>query len=863
MGSVFAPFPGYSPRAVGYSFQLTQEVSVPVDFNKLRAKKQKQAIVEPVEIFRRLPKAPGINDLYTSQAQVLQSWFDHRNQRDVVVKLHTGGGKTLVGLLMGQSTLNERREPVLYLVPTVQLVNQVLEQAKTYGISAVAYKPGEPLNDTFVNANAIMVGTYKALFNGRSKFGIRGGGSPQPTGAVILDDAHVAFSVVRDSFTLEVQASEERERYQSLSGLFRKAFRDTDRLGTFDDTVRGAEYGVLEVPYWSWNQQLDAVREQLKTDSEKYELVWPLLRDNLHLCHALISRTAFTITPVLPLVDMFPAFSEAPRRIYMSATIADDSEIIRTFDADGDAVEKSLSSRSLAGISERMILSPDLMPFKFDVRDAIEKLLEWVERMNLGSVVLTPSKKAAEQWSGIGEIAEGPAAVQKLVSALRSGASRGPVVLANRYDGIDLPGDACRLLVMYGLPKGTSDYEVFRASALYGGATITRMLAQRIEQGIGRGARGAGDHCVIILAGADLAGWITKDKNFRFLTSATRAQLEMGIEISKEVSGVKDLGLAIKKCLDRDQAWTEYHAETLAELVDEENLDATRLKRAEGERKAFDLWKDGYHEKAISRLERILDPLQREDPQACGWFQQLAARIADHWGNTDRAEDLQRQAFANNRNLFRPKVRPPYRPLPLPGPQERAIVQQIGGYRLRRGFLQSFEEAVAYLNQDASAGQFEQALVDLATMIGLVAERFDVQGEGPDVLWLLPGRIGIVIEAKSRKKGRNALTKEEHGQLLVAGEWFTRKYLGYECIRASVYPTSRAIKAAEAKTSYALTYEKLNALVSDARVLLTALCDSQLSLNELEAECSRLLRGSSLRAERLVGHYLEPFADEP
>src|SRR5260363_435765 len=57
-----------------------------------------------------------------------------------------------------------------------------------------------------------------------------------------------------------------------------------------------------------------------------------------------------------------------------------------------------------------------------------------------------------------------------------------PVVFVNRYDGIDLPGNSCRLLIMSGLPAGTSNYELFRASALFGGATITRMLAQRIEQ---------------------------------------------------------------------------------------------------------------------------------------------------------------------------------------------------------------------------------------------------------------------------------------------------------------------------------------------------------------------------------------------
>lgn len=182
-----------------------------------------------------------------------------------------------------------------------------------------------------------------------------------------------------------------------------------------------------------------------------------------------------------------------------------------------------------------MILIPDLMPFKFDLKKAIEKLVEWTAKLKLGAVILAPSSKAAAQWSEVATLAEGSHNVENLVEELQTGKTYGPAVFANRYDGIDLPGDSCRLLVMSGLPSGTSSYELFRASALYGGVSITRMLAQRIEQGIGRGARGAGDHCVVLLAGADIAAWIAKNANFRFLTNATRAQLEMGSEISKEV----------------------------------------------------------------------------------------------------------------------------------------------------------------------------------------------------------------------------------------------------------------------------------------------------------------------------------------
>ncbi|MNF90673.1 hypothetical protein D3C84_732500 [compost metagenome] len=176
--------------------------------------------------------------------------------------------------------------------------------------------------------------------------------------------------------------------------------------------------------------------------------------------------------------------------------------------------------------------------------------------------------------------------------------------------------------------------------------------------------------------------------------------------------------------------------------------------------------------------------------------------------------------------------------------------------------LKRFEDVVAQLHANSTANQFEQALVELAQMIGLTAERFDTGGEGPDVLWLLPQKVGLIIEAKSRKKQKNALTKENHGQLLVAQEWFIQNYPDYTAVRVSVHPTNKATKSAAASDSYALTYETLAALVSDARSLLTKLCESQLADDALADECARELGRSSIRADKLVQSYLLKFVEE-
>ncbi len=623
--------------------------------------------------------------------------------------------------------------------------------------------------------------------------------------------------------------------------------------------MNGSEHTILEVPYWDWHLQLEAVRDQLRADASKHPFAWPLLRDNLHLCHALISRDFFTITPIVPLVNAFPSFADAPRRIYMSATIADDSDLIRTFDADPVAIQNAISSRSLAGISERMILIPDLMPFKFDARDAAGRLAKWSAQQHKGAVILVPSDKAAQNWSDVAEVAQGSNQVEEVVSKLQARTSSGPVVLANRYDGVDLPGDSCRFLVLNGLPTGTSDYDLFRSASLYGGSTILRLLAQRIEQGIGRGARGAGDYCVVLLIGADLAGWIAKEANFRLLTDATQAQLQIGIDISKEVSDLKDLGGTINRSFQRDTDWVQYHAENLAEVLDSKKSVATNSPSVAVERKAINLWQDGYHEKAISQIEHELSK-GAHDIQTRGWLEQLAARIADSWGNVGRATELQQRAFAHNRNLLRPKVRPPYVPTQVIDEQADSIARQLREYHIRRGLLKTFDDVVANLHENATSNQFENALASLGQLIGLVPERHDQNGEGPDVLWLFPRARAWVIEAKSRKKNSNPLNKGEHGQLLVAAEWFKEQYPHFAFKRVSVIAKNQATKAAVAGDSFALTQEGLSSLIADARSFLLALCESQLPPNQLAAECARLLQKSPIAASTLYESYLRPFS---
>jgi hypothetical protein len=74
-----------------------------------------------------------------------------------------------------------------------------------------------------------------------------------------------------------------------------------------------------------------------------------------------------------------------------------------------------------------------------------------------------------------------------------------------------------------------------------------------------------------------------------------------------------------------------------------------------------------------------------------------------------------------------------------------------------------------------------------------------------------------------------------------------------------MHPNVKATDSTVTGESRALTYEKLNALIAEARALIVALCESVVPREELVMRCEQLLNDSNLTPESLVGEYLVPF----
>jgi superfamily II DNA or RNA helicase len=78
------------------------------DFNQLSRPSSQTAPINPIDNFRSVPAlAETPNDLWQGQSKALEAWHAARTKKDILISLHTGAGKSIVGLLAAQSLVNE------------------------------------------------------------------------------------------------------------------------------------------------------------------------------------------------------------------------------------------------------------------------------------------------------------------------------------------------------------------------------------------------------------------------------------------------------------------------------------------------------------------------------------------------------------------------------------------------------------------------------------------------------------------------------------------------------------------------------------------------------------------------------------
>lgn len=824
-----------------------------VDFGALN-RGNAPTLIDPRDIFNGLAsRSKEMSFLRGPQDQVLAAWFGERARRDNVIKLNTGGGKTVVGLLIAQSSLAEGVGPVAYLVPDRYLVEQVEAEAARLGIVVTA----DERSFAYAQGRAVLVATFQKLFNGKSVFGVSGSAGRRPSAmrpkTVIIDDAHACLNKAEQAFRLVIPRS--HAVYDEVLELFASVL-EQQAPAAYLAIADGRASGVQQVPYWAWadrESELTAILHKIAEEDE-FMFSWPLVADYLSLCRAVFSVEGLEIeAPCLP-AGVIEGFDQAERRVYLTATLADDGILVTDLGADPEAVTDPITPVSAGDIGDRLILVPQRTHPNAPHDDIRSLIVSLANSRNV--VVIVPSARVAATWAPHAKLQLDKDTLASGIAALRADPKLGLVTLLNRYDGVDLPDDACHVLVVDGLPEATTGVERIDQAQLAGTDVLLARQVQRLEQGMGRATRSNDDHCVVFLLGARLAERLHGPGARECFSPATREQLDLSEKVAEQLEGsdLDSLREAALQCLGRDPDWVAASRAVLAPL---RYGPAVVRPGAVANRKAFDLAANGEFHSAVEVLQAVVN--ETSDTAEKGYLLQALAAYQHHY-NPAAAQQTQLAANRLNRNLLRPMEGVTYERLSAPRMEQGAAASTHlqSTYATGNDLVVGMNAMLGDLTWGPRTSQFEQAWSDLADHLGFAGQRPERDiGQGPDGLWAVTGATFFVCEAKSEAQDSHPVYKKDAEQLSNSMDWFR-----------GIYPAS--VRVTPLLIHPRPGFDRRAAVPVGCRVVTTAkLADLRDALNRLivglasdetfrdATRTGRLLGSLDLTADRFLERYTE------
>jgi len=580
-------------------------------------------------------KVPRGWSLRPGQVEALNEYWAHMaSSANIAVHLPTGYGKTLVGLAVADFRRAEMGERVVWLCPTRQLVHQVVTRAKQVGVSAYGFVG--PLGSTEdLNAYArwhrrmtTAVTVYPRIF-------ARDVDTIHPHAAAtikfddaafaVLDDVHASEQAVSEHWTLTLERSLQfRDRksqepvgvrfsnpaYHRLLAVVAKFL--PPRISKYElrsDVYKGTEpppydggpvyclpFPVLAdrvevikgaISHWLRWKNLRGLKEDFDGYTGDYydplffeRQVWDNIKDNLYTMQVLLSRERIVLRPYICPVGIHPSWQKIGHRLFMSATMRVDGEIQKLFGtADVRHLQQTVDVVQATG--RRLIVSCNPEARLADGTGQLDAIIRGASRL----IIITPGKRA---WDEL--VQKAPSlATKKVLDAEETeehlddflGAADSILQYYGRYEGVDVPNERCRAVLLYGIPYGLTPMETFLNFEIGCEGLVTPRIAARLEQGLGRCNRKPDDFSLIMLD-SSIYVWILRSEDL--VSAFVTKERDFGINI---VGEFKDVAALVRKFLRNRTVRSQ-----IAARFDTEIAGASRQASIGMARPEKDTWED-------------------------------------------------------------------------------------------------------------------------------------------------------------------------------------------------------------------------------------------------------------------------------
>lgn len=763
-------------------------------FKKLN--KPAQVASSPEKLIFDLPrrKIPGV---LAHQAEVMRSYaLNAANSSDVALQLPTGSGKTLVGVLIAEWIRRKTGERVVYLSPTRQLVNQVVDQCEQkYGLqvngftgSSANYSPAAKTE--YKTAEKIAITTYSSLFNTNPFF--------KDAQVIVVDDAHASENYISKLWSVSIERGAHEPLFLALVRVLRGHVDSTTyyKLNSPRDMNNGWVDKLPTPSMLAASSEILEVLDAHASDHKEIYYSWSLVREHLQACHLYYNESEILIRPLVAPTWTHAGFSNARQRIYMSATLGAGGDLERLFGRPSITRIPVPVDWDKQGVGRRLFLFPGM-----GLEDSEVALLRMDLMKEAGrSLVLVPSKPLGDK---IREQVESKLSYKVLdASDIEESKlpfvnqSKAVAVIANRFDGIDFPGDDCRLMFVEGLPKATNLQERFLMTRMGANTLLNERVQTRVLQAIGRCTRSLEDYSAVVIVGDDLQDYLT-DKNRRaHLHPEIQAELQFGIEQSKDTKSPAFKNF-LRTFLDYGADWESANQDIIDLRAGLEQMQFPAI--AELEKSVTHeieyqkrMWQGDYLS-ATDAASRVLGHVTGEALRGYralwNYLAGSAALLAFQQGSLASSLKSDEYFFAaknaaiglpwlvhlatRKTDLSASSSADPESSLVMHQIEQlEAVLEKLGSSHDRR-FARREKEIVDGLS---SKEEFEGAHVMLGELIGLTSKKIETDGS-PDPWWSL-GNLCLVFEDHAGAEPGSSLSVEKSRQAADHPRWIKQNVEG-------------------------------------------------------------------------------------
>lgn len=461
-----------------------------------------------IETFKKLQQT-DFKELREWQGYCLSKYEKIEDQvRIIGLKAPTGTGKTLVGLIIANKSLNDDKT-VLYITWTDAFMEKVEETTQQLGIPAVTFG-GKGKTQAEKNERASKILAYRR----KKAVGITNFATflksqiPLPD-ILIIDDADLFLESLIDFFTIKIPRRTDPNLYTEILGCL-----DPNVYDGIEELQNRAERTSEQILIY-FSEQLkiiDIIKQWINKlikeskitagseDREVRDLFFSWIRNKDHLTGNLIhlENNYIILQPYLPPSNSIANFTQSQRILLMSATLGNE----RRF-----AWELGLPTEEISIIDEEILISEGTSPDKIHMgaraifpitnidtkeinniikaivkaSDLFEKILvlchsrkERDSLVNLTSVFADLSDFAVISYSKQEEI-------QEFIDS-----EKALLVVGGQYFGLDIPDNVCNCVIITQIPYISDPRDKLEAQIIGNQEYHYERTARKITQAFGR-----------------------------------------------------------------------------------------------------------------------------------------------------------------------------------------------------------------------------------------------------------------------------------------------------------------------------------------------------------------------------------------